>query len=94
VDISSDTIIKCNYKLCAKVDNKSNVQSETLSRVTHTCETGVRSRIGLESALDHYAAILQKEETTGKTVKRTEEAVWGPASSCRALLTAAETDLV
>jgi gas vesicle protein len=42
--------------------NKSNIQSKTLSRVTHTCETGARSGIGLESALDHYAAMLRKIE--------------------------------
>lgn len=35
--------------------NKSNIQLKTSSRVTHACETGVRSGTGLETALDYYA---------------------------------------
>jgi hypothetical protein len=32
--ISDDAIIKCNYEVCVKAVNKSNIQSKTLSRVT------------------------------------------------------------
>jgi hypothetical protein len=38
LEISDGAIIKCNYKLCVKVVNKSNIQSKTPSRVTHTCD--------------------------------------------------------
>jgi hypothetical protein len=33
VEISDGAIIKCNYELCVKVVNKSNIQSKTQSRV-------------------------------------------------------------
>jgi hypothetical protein len=34
VEISDGARIKCNYELCVKVVNKSNIQSTTSSRVT------------------------------------------------------------
>jgi hypothetical protein len=34
MEISDDAKIKCDYELFVKVVNKSNIQSETLSRVT------------------------------------------------------------
>jgi hypothetical protein len=34
--ISDGAIIGCSYELCVKVINKSNIQSKTPSRVTHT----------------------------------------------------------
>jgi hypothetical protein len=39
VEIIDGAIIKCNYELCVKVANKSNVQSETPSRVIQTRES-------------------------------------------------------
>jgi hypothetical protein len=38
VEISDGPIIKCNYEFCAKVVNKSNIQSETPSRDTPSCD--------------------------------------------------------
>jgi hypothetical protein len=35
--VSDGTIIKHNYDLYTKVDNKSSIKSKTLLRVTHTC---------------------------------------------------------
>jgi hypothetical protein len=33
VKISDSATVKCNYKLCVKLFNKSNIQTKTLSRV-------------------------------------------------------------
>jgi hypothetical protein len=38
VKISDGAKIKCNYELCGKVVNKSNIQSKTPSIVTHICD--------------------------------------------------------
>jgi hypothetical protein len=38
VEISDSYIIICNYELCVKVVNKSNIQSKTPSRVTPSCD--------------------------------------------------------
>jgi hypothetical protein len=38
VEISDGTIIKCNYELCVKVVNESNIQSKTPPRVTQNCD--------------------------------------------------------
>jgi hypothetical protein len=36
VEFSSDAVIACSAQLCVQVVSKSNIQSETPSRVTHT----------------------------------------------------------
>jgi hypothetical protein len=41
---STLTIIKCNYALCVKVVNKSNIQSKPPSRVTHTRDNIIQER--------------------------------------------------
>jgi hypothetical protein len=38
VEISDDAVSKCTYESCVKVVNKSNIQSKTPPRVTHTCD--------------------------------------------------------